>query len=353
MKTLYLHCGYHKTGSSFLQTLFARNRDKLIKDGIYFPASEREYDMIKGNISPGNGPELASALSDIDVYASKDFLNDKFNQAQNNKCNALLLSSEALFHSFEKRGALECLTEVCKDLDIGNIRALVYFRDPVSHSLSTYKHRAKNGNIEDLSDWLNNDYETMDLLKKFTDYRSEYPIDWTCRKYMADSEFMARTAFVEWLNVFMPAIPEDDEVNVSLTFSEIRVIQSLKNMYPNAIDHLKREFSNLSQYAKGHDKKLKEAYKNIAAIELQSYRKLVDKVNKSLGENEKLILPDADNQNIKRMNPEILLSEEQIQAIGRALNSNFESDTLKSRIKNLTGKAIEKIKRLLIRKRLV
>ncbi len=64
MIKLYLHLGYHKTGSSFLQTMFAQNRDYLLENDIYFPYSKGDKNMLKGIISPGNGILLVEALKD-------------------------------------------------------------------------------------------------------------------------------------------------------------------------------------------------------------------------------------------------------------------------------------------------
>jgi hypothetical protein len=39
MKIVYLHIGIHKTGTTFLQNVLSENRDKLIKNGYYYPVS--------------------------------------------------------------------------------------------------------------------------------------------------------------------------------------------------------------------------------------------------------------------------------------------------------------------------
>lgn len=79
---LYLHCGYHKTGSSFLQTLFARNRKLLEDHGFFFPEGNKDEDMLKGNISAGNGWLLSEYLknkeqAEVTEYLKKDLKKPK------------------------------------------------------------------------------------------------------------------------------------------------------------------------------------------------------------------------------------------------------------------------------------
>ncbi|APH72583.1 hypothetical protein [Aquibium oceanicum] len=62
MPDLYLHAGAPKTGTSFLQMLFARHADRLDEAGILYPRGHMFDEAKAGEITSGNGVELANYL---------------------------------------------------------------------------------------------------------------------------------------------------------------------------------------------------------------------------------------------------------------------------------------------------
>jgi len=342
---LYLHCGYHKTGSSFLQTLFSRNRDLLQEHGYHFPVATREYDMMSGNISPGNGPELAAALKQNNSRESSDLLAGYVAEAQKKGCEAVLLSSENFFHAFDRKHAIECLVTVTKENGIGDIRALLYFRDPVSHALSTFKHRAKKGTIPDYTGWLEKEYETMGLIKQFLEYREQFPIEWICRKYSASSEHMAESAFAGWLGVTTPEIPEDDRVNTSLTLSELIAIQTLNEKRPSAIPFVQQAFSEIPGYEKGQDRNLNKLYSAEAYGVLAKEMDTIEKVNALLPLKEQLVLNPPEGSNGAAAINEVVLTKAQIRAFADAVEAAARSEQVLNKSRALLGKVVDKINR--------
>ena len=151
---LYIHVGIHKTGSSYLQTLFARNRDLLAEHSIYYSKSERDKEMLKGRISPGNALKLNKLLRDSKYEEVKKYLQRLVLQAEKINCKSVLLSNEGLFHIFAKEGTVLNFIEIYKTSRFKNIHGLVYFRDPLDHILSLYKNRAKSGKHLDFKIWL-------------------------------------------------------------------------------------------------------------------------------------------------------------------------------------------------------
>jgi len=342
---LYLHCGYHKTGSSFLQTLFARNRDSLRESGIHFPVASREYDMISGEISPGNGPELAKAIKENDNQKSSELIAGYVSDAKRNGCDSILISSENFFHSFEKQTAVELLTNVAENNGIESINALLYFRDPVSHAISTFKHRAKNGKLSDLSHWLETDYETMELIERFMEYRTRYSIQWTCRKYRSQSEHMAKSAFADWLGIDIPAIPEDDRVNTSLTLSELLAIQSLNKNRPAYIPFVREAFAAIPFSDKATDLELSRRYNAIASDKLTSYTPLIEEVNRLLPENEQLKLTLPAEPVDHTMQDNIMLSKKQLAASVAGIEAGVKSGRVLNKSKAILTKVVDKVNR--------
>ena len=342
---LYLHCGYHKTGSSFLQTLFSRNRDLLQENGIYFPVASREYDMAAGKISPGNGPEFAKALKDNEKQKSSEFMAEYVTGAKKNGCNNILISSENFFHAFENPSAVILLADVAEMNGIDRIHALLYFRDPVSHALSTYKHRAKNGRISDLSDWLDSEYETMGLIEQFMKYRSLHSVQWTCRKYDAESDHMVKSAFADWLGVDTPAIPEDDRVNTSLTLSELLAIQSLNKNHPAYIPFVREAFAGVPVSDKAADRELAHRYKAIAAGKLIGYRPLIKEANRLLPENEQLKLTSPVESVDDKKQDTISITKEQVTAFVTGIEAGTKSERLLNKSKSILMKVADRVNR--------
>src|SRR6056297_1366773 len=95
--TLYLHCGMYKTGSSFLQTMFVRNRDLLRGNGIHYPKSEKELDMYEGRITAGNGIHLSRALTEKESDVI-ELLSSDLTHAKKRNMDSVLYSSEFLFN---------------------------------------------------------------------------------------------------------------------------------------------------------------------------------------------------------------------------------------------------------------
>ena len=100
MRTIFIHGGIHKTGSSFIQTALAQNRDLLIRNSIFCPVDKRHDMIMKGIPTAGNGMELVEMLrkkkyDDLNARIGNDFA-----EAARLQCSSLLYSSEGFFHTF-------------------------------------------------------------------------------------------------------------------------------------------------------------------------------------------------------------------------------------------------------------
>src|SRR5690554_6076042 len=119
---IYLHIGYHKTGSSFLQMMLSSNRSLLKRSGIHYPSEERDQDAKQRRISPGNGLRLSQAIT---AQNKKDFLDIMLtwiNEAASNKCKTLLISNEGLFHSMSSNDYVNLFQELKLKTEISEIR---------------------------------------------------------------------------------------------------------------------------------------------------------------------------------------------------------------------------------------
>jgi|26BtaG_2_1085354.scaffolds.fasta_scaffold00002_236 hypothetical protein len=291
---IYLHIGYHKTGSSFLQMMLSRNRNLLLENRIYYPMAKRDKDAKEGKISPGNGVQLALAISNQSNNEFFQILLGWIEEARKNSCSTLLISSEGLFHSLANNEYSKLFKELKKKTEISEIRGLIFIRDPMDHILSLYKHRGKRGAIENFTDWVENDYETLYLTEKFIVKTKSDEIIWTYRKYKNDSKFMAECLFLNWLEIETPEIPEKDKVNTSLTLSEILVLRELNKVTDKeAVLYLQLEFSKMNVEDKAPDGYLKDYYRKQLDNWFLGNSKIIQSINQVLSAEEKLIIYHA------------------------------------------------------------
>lgn len=230
-----------------------------------------------------------------------------------------------MFHVFAIEGSLNILTEASREAGSQKIEALIFFRDPASHILSLYKHRSKSGKHANFEQWVAGGYETMSLVESFLEYRDKYNVNWICRKYKKDSVHLTKVAFVDWLNVPMPEIPENDRVNSSLTLSEILVLQQIRRYNRDLVPFLRSNFTNIPVTKKADDTSLNKLYCAKTGEYLKQYVELFSRVNNYLPEQENLEIK-TDVSNAKEI---ISLSRKQLTAIASLTSSR---NILKNRV---------------------
>ena len=268
---LYIHFGIYKTGSSFLQYACATNRNFLIDNGYYFPLSNNDLKMESGEISSGNAGCLHSCLATNNKPDCLKLLKKWVEDAKKNHCGKILISAESLIHLFATDGGLQSLVYCSKKTGIEKIEALGFFRDLVGHALSTYKHRAKSGAIGDFSVWLNENYETPNLLVDFFDIYQTDHIKWTFKKYKKDSSIIIKVFFNDWLGIDAPNIVQIPTVNESLTLSEILLVYEIGKEYGPVLDYFVKGLRDVPLHLKANNSKLEQAYRDTASSILSKY----------------------------------------------------------------------------------
>ncbi|WP_262690291.1 hypothetical protein [Kordiimonas aestuarii] len=142
MKTLYLHAGFPKTGSSFLQTVFARNTQFMAEtlDIDYQQVDDNATERAKeGRISSGNGNWFVAHLSQ--GMAVEDALAPYLSGGRTNS----LISNENLSHLPER--TLEEIRKAAMDYGY-KVHAIAFVRDPFELAISAYLQSVKRGTIK-------------------------------------------------------------------------------------------------------------------------------------------------------------------------------------------------------------
>ena len=196
---LKIHIGTEKTGSSFLQSVAARNREFLKKEGIWFPdAGKREKDLIGGNTSPGNAQPFSDALSFHDYKKAEKWLKKRAEETHKNGCKVLLLSNELLVLTLAKKGVWRLFLEITNSLGFGSISYFLVLRDPVDLALSLYKHRAKNGNAAAIEVWIASSFHYTEGLRGFFKEVEELRPNLHCRRYSNREGYLEQIFFEDW-----------------------------------------------------------------------------------------------------------------------------------------------------------
>ena len=315
---LYIHFGIYKTGSSFLQYLLVNSRIYLEHNKIYFPVSVNDKKMMKGLISPGNADGLENTLKNRDQLKCEKYLSKWFNQAKDIGCTTVLVSSEALVHQMAKETSLKVLTDAAKNVGFNKIHAMGFFRDLVDHALSTYKHRAKSGKIPDYRHWIDNIYETPQLLENLVRMRTkDSSIIWTFRKFAKDSIFLQKVFFQDWLQIDPPKFKGNPTVNESVTLSEVFLMNSIKKYYPLVTDYFVEELKKLPNSEKGKDKDLENHVRLVFFKTLCKKKSGMNEMNLFLNHEEQLVLLEKNIQKESSQKElyKLVFSERQIQLV--------------------------------------
>jgi len=145
MRTLFLHIGHGKTGSSYLQSAFRGNRERLARQGIVYPAGADRDVTDPLAVTPGNGPGLLSSEGALAAA-----LVEREGEVAG---RSALFSSEWLIRELHARPDLGFLPTVAGKAGYARVAVLLFVRDPLGDAASRWrdwiKSRGHVGPIED------------------------------------------------------------------------------------------------------------------------------------------------------------------------------------------------------------
>jgi hypothetical protein len=160
MKTLYLHAGGSKTGSSALQVFFQQYADALRKHGLAYKNNlevRHEY-----QITSGNGYALFELLiSTPDNYCMNEIIMSYFGG-----CNSAIISSEYMQHINSNH--IHKLLSATSALQI-NLEFIFFVRNIIPFVCSAYDQVIKrHGEWRSLDDWIPelNTLDHIEFLKR-------------------------------------------------------------------------------------------------------------------------------------------------------------------------------------------
>lgn len=136
MKTIYLHIGYGKTGTSSIQSFLARNRERLLELGILYPVAGLTYDGFKSHSHHGLAVFQKSEIPEDVLHLYSDLLDE----IESSQQNTVIISSEHF--CFIKK---EYLHQLKKLLSNYKIKIIFYVRNQANLIESTFLQWQKVG----------------------------------------------------------------------------------------------------------------------------------------------------------------------------------------------------------------
>lgn len=218
-KTLYIHAGQFKTGSSYLQSCFALSTDVLAENGIAYPWVSNLDRAKAGRITSGNGTLLLDGSAEWDALDRSQF---------HENTRGFLFSNEYFCVKTFHPDVLERIQKFCSEFGIDRVHCILFVRNPLDHAISTHQQMIKrSGSDMDLDSYVAT-YKMPIQIMEFLRQAEENDFDVTLYNYsMVSKEIAALTE--DWLEIPAGSLqqPEIERINRSLSKGELELQKQL------------------------------------------------------------------------------------------------------------------------------
>ena len=333
MKQLIIHIGHAKTGTSYIQSLLAKNHSSLKKIGYEYPIHKHSSNLEKGLISSGNG----------EILLNSNFVLE----------NDTIFSSELLFYSLSNEETLEnkVLNHNSK------LTIILYTRNVFEMICSLWGQLVKrNGFTEDINTFMLNLDKGLNKSDNKSDAKSYYDnvLFWIkaskrykfkliLRNYSDHKKDLIEDFLTCIFNDKMKLIKKNFDfklpyynVNRSLTESEYFLQQEFNKYLKNSSNFISDILVE----------KLPNVISEIPYINLLAYntvnndfKELVDKINKQIGSNKFLKIESyryLKSISNKKQLDTLTFTSKQMEVLVKSISAELNIklyDSLKNRIK--------------------
>jgi len=241
VKTLYLHIGLPKTGSSALQVWFAGKSAEFAAQGLAYPAVEDLKGARAGRITSGNAGLLARSLlpenDPLALHEGGRRVRQAFVQALRQAGGDVLLSSEMFVAGRDCTGPI---VEAVRIASAEGFRThlVLFARDQLSYLCALYIQRVKrHQHTGDASAFIGKSFPRARVLRYKTFCDSVASIDGvaglTALAYSPDPEHSIFDRFRRALGCNELPLPEGEcIVNTSLGLNELQLMLMLNRYRP-------------------------------------------------------------------------------------------------------------------------
>lgn len=311
MKTLYLHIGTPKTGTTSIQEFMVCNREALQQHGICYPDIQKKF----ANISPNrNGHFLVCRLWEGDqrnktkeketLEKGMQIIKEAFE-----KYDTVVLSDEHLWWatSSHRKGLWKYLKNQAASGKF-QIKIICYLRRQDDYISSHWNQFVKNnvnhsGWEEHVERFLENGIERMDYAEKLESLIQTFGEGNVVIRRFVPKEFYGRSIYkdfmyalgAEWYEEYQ--LPEENDNNRALkgnTFELKRIINELPGINEQEvrqIGHLLKDFSELS----GSEYKYRMFSEEERNAFMERFAEGNEKVEKEMIKDGKPLFPEEDS----------------------------------------------------------
>ena len=218
MKTIILHIGHTKTGSSYIQSSLSLSGDSLKKEGVVYPWHKNFNSARLGNMTWGN-LKTAKLVTTVKKMSKK---------LKNNQ--RLLFSNEIFFEEFFNH--IDSF-KLIRSAGF-SIKIVLYIRNPYEHAQSHYSQLVKGaGHTGSFSEYLMK-YDTPMHVKRILEMEGDAFDEIKIINYSKHRGRLLET-FAESIEVTQQAlvVPHKEIVNRSMTESELELQLIFNKHYRN------------------------------------------------------------------------------------------------------------------------
>lgn len=253
-KTLIIHIGHYKTGTTALQVFFEENPHFLAKHGFQYPEarmhSSKHSDYAFSILRAAGVEKLMHGY--FEPTTPQEMWGELYRHIEDHDYPYTLISSEELMRLGQFPKAREILREIMSSRpDWLKVKVIVYLRDPAAHLQSWYNQlikmnfqmsdmdRALNGDIEDIH------YDYQQAVGPWIDILGAENV--LIRPYLKDKENPAalHQDFMAAFDVFVPGELVDGifDLNPRLDDRVLDLVRLMQNLdYPRTtIDRICRQ----------------------------------------------------------------------------------------------------------------
>lgn len=315
-RTILLHVGQGKTGSSYLQSCLALSIDAMAEFGVSYPVTEP--DRIrgeKGHINMGNfrprSREAGHSAEDLTLLLE---------HTDWSKFRSVVVSNEGLYLSLTYKGFLPSLLEVTKGYQL-KIKMII--RDPLEHALSAYQQGLKANLINNIEDYFAKKYNVPIQTRDFIYLLKKHNVDFSITNYSRHKKELLED-FEQWIGLPLGTMNRAPRkrVNRSLTRTEMEFQRSFnQHAGPKArlmiADFLSNELPDIAHENPYIEQAVMETF-------LERMRTQIAEVNALLPTSEAYFVPDIKSAMARQPTEAeagiFALSTEQIDALARGVS---------------------------------
>lgn len=311
-----IHIGHGKTGTSYLQSFLALNRENFLKYGIDYPKHSSFLDAKMGNISSGNGLVLSDNFQNIEKISKK---------------NKLIFSNENFYHDLlgKKSNEFKSFSEVYGT----RIKIILYTRNLFSQIFSTWAQTVKRSlQVNDLNYFLKNFKPLYHKgILDWIDHSKQFGMEIIIRNYSKNKSNLLNCFIEDALGEeFLDAefnMPLNKQINRSLTFLEYE-IQRIFNYLE--LDGTKLSDKLVNQLPDLEASKLKCSIDAYSIFKERNY-KVISQINNLIDSNQSIIIESPEEVVYRDYKKYKTLSNDHLEIISSYIKTYIDKEM---RIKN-------------------